>query len=241
MGGAVALGLAVDRPDVVADRVSAIVVVNSSREAPADRLLARARVAVLDWSVTEQVGRHPRHGLVVARASFGAEPRRSHVMAVRTIGFASPAARRRASPGDCWASTSATGSARLAFRSSPSRGADRVLAPSESDRIVASVDGARLKVFTGAGHMLPVERSRRGRTDPAARRDAGKGLGRRASAARRTSSRSRRSWSLRLLVVDGAALRMASASASARRRPNANRSKPRMSNAEVSHWPRSRP
>lgn len=38
--------------------------------------------------------------------------------------------------------------------------ADRVLSPSESIRIAERVRGARLYVFQGAGHLLPVERSK---------------------------------------------------------------------------------
>jgi 3-oxoadipate enol-lactonase len=159
MGAAVALGLAIERPDVVAERVAALVVVNGSARGPADRLAARAKVAVLDWSVTEQVSRHRRHGMVAARANFGADPRRSHVMAVRTIGFASPAARRQGLTRrllgiDLTDRLGEVGVPVLALAG----GADRVLAPSESARIVSSVVGAQLKVFTEAGHMLPLER-----------------------------------------------------------------------------------
>ena len=95
LGGAVALGLAIDHPALVAERVAAVVLVNSSARGPADGRIIRAKAAALEWSLTERVGRHPRHGLVLARANFGAEPRRSHVVGVREVGFASPAAPRR--------------------------------------------------------------------------------------------------------------------------------------------------
>ena len=95
MGGGVALGLAVDRPEVVAQRVAAIVLVDSSGRGPADRPLTRAKFTALDWQFLERLGRNPRHGLVLARANFGPEPRRSHVDAVRTIGTDSPVERRR--------------------------------------------------------------------------------------------------------------------------------------------------
>jgi non-heme chloroperoxidase len=160
MGGVVALGLAVERPEVVADRVSALVLINSSARGPADRPLPRAKAAALDWSWTEHVGRHPRHGLVLTRANFGIDARRSHVVAARAIGFASPAVRRQGLTrrllgidlGD-----------RLGEVQVPvlvlAGSADRVLAASESERIAELVPGARLEVFVGAGHMLPVERS----------------------------------------------------------------------------------
>jgi pimeloyl-ACP methyl ester carboxylesterase len=160
MGGAVALGLAVDRPDLVAERVSALVLVNSSARGPADRPLLRAKAAALDWSLTEHVGRHRRHGMVLARANFGSEPRRSDVEAVRAIGFASPARRRL---GFTRRLLGIDLSGRLSDVRVPvlvlAGAADRVLPPSESRRIAEAVRSARLCVFQGAGHMLPVERS----------------------------------------------------------------------------------
>ena len=74
MGGGVALGLAIDRAEIVAERVSALVLVNSAGRGPADNPLVRARVAVLEWTFLERWSRHPRHGLVLARANFGAAP-----------------------------------------------------------------------------------------------------------------------------------------------------------------------
>ena len=159
MGGAVALGLAIERPDVIADRVGALVVVNSSARGPADRPW-RAKVAVLDWAVTEQVSRHRRLGMVAARANFGADPRRSHVMAVRTIGHANPAARRQ---GLTRRLLGIDLSDRLGDVRVPvlalAGAADRVLRRRANRRgSSSSIAGARLKVFSGAGHMLPLER-----------------------------------------------------------------------------------
>ncbi|MEJ7562808.1 MAG: alpha/beta hydrolase [Ilumatobacteraceae bacterium] len=94
MGGAVALGLGA-RGDEVADRVSALVLLNGTSRGPPDRPLWRARVAVLEWAVTERIGRHPRHGIALTRGNFGRDARRSHVVSVRHVGFASPSARRR--------------------------------------------------------------------------------------------------------------------------------------------------
>jgi non-heme chloroperoxidase len=161
LGGGVALGLAVQRSDVVADRVAALVLVNSSARGPADRPLLRAKAGALDWKLTERVGRHHRHGMVFARANFGAEPRRSHVEAVRAIGCASPAARRQGL-------TRRLLGIDLSDRLSDVRvpvlvlagAADRVLSPSESRRIAETVQCGRLHVFQGAGHMLPLERSK---------------------------------------------------------------------------------
>ena len=159
MGGAVALGLAVGRPDVVADHVSALVLINSSARGPADRLLLRAKAAALDWSVTERVGRHPRHGMVFARANFGSEPRRSHVEAVRAIGVASPAARRRGFTRRLLGIDLSDRLGEVRLPVLVLAGADdRVLSPGESVRIAEAVCDSRLHVFRGAGHMLPLER-----------------------------------------------------------------------------------
>ena len=71
MGGTIALGLAVHHPDVVAERVRGLVLLNGTARGPADDRTHRAMVRVLDWEATEQLGRHPRHGLVLTRNNFG--------------------------------------------------------------------------------------------------------------------------------------------------------------------------
>ncbi|MET0326648.1 MAG: alpha/beta hydrolase [Ilumatobacteraceae bacterium] len=160
LGGAVALGLAIDHQVIVAQRVAAVVLVNSAARGPADGRIIRAKAAALEWSLTERVGRHPRHGLVLARANFGAEPRRSHVVGVREVGFGSPAAPRRGLTGRLLG-TDLT--ARLGTIRVPvvvlAGGLDRVLSVHESERVVERVRTATLEVFPGAGHVLPVERS----------------------------------------------------------------------------------
>ena len=76
MGGGVALGLAVDRPEIVAQRVAGIVLVNSSGRGPADRPLTRgegdrARLAVPRAARPKSAAR-PRAGACELRA--GASP-----------------------------------------------------------------------------------------------------------------------------------------------------------------------
>jgi non-heme chloroperoxidase len=160
MGGAVALGLAVERPEVVAQRVGALALINSSARGPADRPLPRAKAAALDWSLTERVGRHGRHGLVLTRANFGVDARRRDVEAARAIGLASPAARRQ---GLTRRLLGIDFSDRLGEVRVPvlvlAGATDRVVPASESERIAEALPDARLEVFTGAGHMLPMERS----------------------------------------------------------------------------------
>jgi pimeloyl-ACP methyl ester carboxylesterase len=160
MGGAVALGLAVERADLVAQRVAAVVLINSSARGPADRPLPRAKAAALDWSLTERVGRHGRHGLVLTRANFGVDARRRDVEAARAIGLASPAARRQ---GLTRRLLGIDLSDRLGEVRVPvlvlAGGNDRVVPASESQRIADALPDARLEVFSGAGHMVPMERT----------------------------------------------------------------------------------
>jgi pimeloyl-ACP methyl ester carboxylesterase len=136
------------------------VLVNSAARGPADGRVIRAKAAALEWSLTERVGRHPRHGLVLARANFGADPRRSHVVGVREVGFASPAAPRRGLTRRLLGTdlTERLGAVRVPVIVLAG-GDDGVLPPHESQRIVERVRGATLEVFPGAGHVLPVERS----------------------------------------------------------------------------------
>ncbi len=160
MGGAVALGLAVNRPEIVDERVAALVLVNSTARGPADRRLVRAKATVFDWSITERVGRHPRVGVLVSSMNFGVDARHSHVVAARAAGAMSPASRR---PGFTRRLLGIDLSEGLANVSVPvlalAGSADRVLAVSESEWIIDRVPDGRLEVFAGAGHVLPVERS----------------------------------------------------------------------------------
>ena len=160
MGGAVALGLSIHRPNVVADRVAALVLINSSARGPADRPLVRAQVAALDWPFLEGFSRHPRHGVVLARVNFGAEPRRSHVEAARALGFDSPVERRRGFSRRLLGIdlTEALPAVRLPVLLLAGS-SDRVVSPGESVRLARLIRGARFELFPDAGHMLPMERS----------------------------------------------------------------------------------
>ena len=158
MGGGVALGLAVDRPEVVAQRVAAIVLVNSSGRGPADRPLTRAKFTALDWQFLERLGRNPRHGLVLARANFGPEPRRSHVDAVRTIGTDSPVERRRGFARRLLGVDLTRALSRIEVPVLVLAGAaDAVVPIEESVRTVDLIPGVRLETFANTGHMLPIE------------------------------------------------------------------------------------
>lgn len=160
MGGGVALGLAIDSPETVAERVAAIVLINSSGRGPADRPVTRAKVTALDLRFLERLGRHPRHGLVLARANFGPEPTRSHVNAALTIGIDSPVERRRGFARRLLGIDLTRALSRVDVPVLVLVGAaDAVVPPADSRRTVALIPGARMEIFEGAGHMLPFERS----------------------------------------------------------------------------------
>ena len=160
MGGAVALGLAVSRPDVVKEHVAGLVLINSSARGPADRVLTRAKAAMLDWTVVERLSRHPRHGIASARKNFGVDPRRSHVAAARAIGYDSPISSRRGFSRRLLGIdlTTALPSIRLPVLA-VAGSADRVVPPAGSVELAELIPGARFELIEGAGHMLPMERS----------------------------------------------------------------------------------
>jgi 3-oxoadipate enol-lactonase len=159
LGGAVALGLAVHRPDLVDARVSALVLINSAARGPTDRRLTRARVTALDWAFVERFSRHPRHGVALARANFGTEPFRSHVEAARAIGSESPVIRRRGFARRLLGIDLADvlPSVRLPVLVLAGS-ADRVVSPEASATTAALIPGARFELLPRAGHMLPMER-----------------------------------------------------------------------------------
>jgi 3-oxoadipate enol-lactonase len=160
LGGAVALGLAVHRVELVEARVSGVVLMNSSARGPTDRWLTRARVAALDWDFVEGFSRHPRHGVALARSNFGVEAYRSHVEAARAIGHESPVAPRRGFARQLLGIDLVDALPMIRVPVLVLAGsADRVVPPSASERTARSIPGARFELLLGAGHMLPMERS----------------------------------------------------------------------------------
>jgi len=160
MGGAVALGLAIHRPEILSEHVAGLVLINSSARGPADRALTRAKAAALDWAVVERLSRDQRHGIVFARKNFGVGARRSHVVAARAIGFDSPVRRRRGFARRLLGIdlTEALPTIRLPVLALAGS-ADRVVPPEGSAEIAALIPGARFELLEGAGHMVPMERS----------------------------------------------------------------------------------
>jgi pimeloyl-ACP methyl ester carboxylesterase len=159
MGGAVALGVAVSHARMTAERVRGLVLLNSTARGPADRWLNRMIVRVQDWQALERLGRHPRHGVVLSRNNFGTGPRRRDVEVARSIGLESPIEPRR---GFARRLLGTDLSADLALVEVPvlalAGDSDRVVSARESIRLVDLLPDARLEVYPGAGHMLPLER-----------------------------------------------------------------------------------
>jgi pimeloyl-ACP methyl ester carboxylesterase len=160
MGGAVALGLAIARPDVVADRITGLVLVNSTARGPADGRVMRARVDLLDSRLVEWLGRDPRRGVRLARANFGDDARWSHVVATHAAGLDNPVARRRGLSRRLLGVDLTVGLADIDVPVVVLAGAkDRVLPVAESVWVARRVPRATLQVYAGAGHMLPLERA----------------------------------------------------------------------------------
>jgi pimeloyl-ACP methyl ester carboxylesterase len=160
MGGVVALGLAVSRPDIVSRYLAGLVVINSSARGPEDRTLTRAKAVALDWTALEHFSRHPRHGIALARKNFGVDPRLSHVAAARSIGFDSPVGQRRGFARRLLGIdlTAVLPSVRIPVLALAGSG-DRVVPPDRSAEIAALIPGAQVVLLEGGGHMLPMERS----------------------------------------------------------------------------------
>ena len=152
MGGAVALGLAISRPEILSEHVAGLVLINSSARGPADRALTRARAAALDWAVVERLSRDPRHGIVFARKNFGVDARRSHVAAARAIGFDSPVGRRRGFARRLLGIdlTEALPTIRLPVLALAGS-ADRVVPPEGSAEIAALDSGCTVRAARGSG------------------------------------------------------------------------------------------
>ena len=113
-----------------------------------------------EWERFERLGRHPRHGLALARWNFGDAPSKVQVEAARAIGLDSPVARRR---GFARRLLGTDLTAHLADVRLPvlvlAGSRDRVVAPRESVRLGELLPDARVEILEGAGHMLPIERA----------------------------------------------------------------------------------
>ena len=161
MGGAVALALAIERRELIAaGRVAALVVMNSGARGPVDRAWTRAWVTASELSVLERLSRYPRHGTVLSRTNFGADARASHVRAMRAAGFDSPVARRRGFTLQLLGIDLVDRLGEIDIPVLVMAGEfDRVVSAAQSTVLADGLRDGRLEVFTGAGHVLPMERA----------------------------------------------------------------------------------
>jgi pimeloyl-ACP methyl ester carboxylesterase len=156
MGGMAVQALAIEHPEVVAERARGIVLV-----ATASRVVARPiPPAVANLLTGGGLARRPggRAGLAFIRPVVGRAPRLAHVTATRDA-FEATSAEVRA--GFLVAMSHMDLRDGLAEVDLPVKvlvgTQDRLTPPRLARRLAASVPGAELVVLPGAGHMLPLE------------------------------------------------------------------------------------
>lgn len=163
MGGVAAQAFAVQFPEVVAARVSGLVLLSTLART---HLSGNRRLGhLLEWvaSVTPDAGGvfgFEHLGLLIARIGFGRNPRPSHVELTRQMILACDPATRKTAAG---ALLGLDLSADLPNFNVPTLvicGTNDVLTPpAEARRIARLIPGARLEMLEGAGHMAMLEQS----------------------------------------------------------------------------------
>jgi pimeloyl-ACP methyl ester carboxylesterase len=157
MGGMAIQALAIARPDVVAERVRALVLAGTAgfgvaagpvsaatRFATGDPRIERLMASRLGPALTRSaVGRHPRHAHLVATRdaylSLPTDVRRQFLIALQDMDF-------RAGLASVGVPTTVVVGSR-----------DLLTPPRLSRGLAAAIPGARLVELPGAGHMLPYE------------------------------------------------------------------------------------
>jgi pimeloyl-ACP methyl ester carboxylesterase len=157
MGGMTLQALAVDRPDVVVERVRGMVLAGTAGFGVAAGLLARpVRFVSGDRSVERLMA--GRLGPALSRASVGRRPRQAHLVATRDAWLSMPTDVRRQFLLALQAMDFRAGLARVAVPTTVVVGSRDLLTPPRLGRaIAAAIPGARLVEVSGAGHMLPYE------------------------------------------------------------------------------------
>ena len=157
MGGMTLQALAVDRPDVVVERVRGMVLAGTAGFGVAAGLLARpVRFVSGDRRVERLMA--GRLGPALSRASVGRRPRQAHLVATRDAWLSMPTDVRRQFLVALQAMDFRAGLARVAVPTTVVVGSRDLLTPPRLGRaIAAAIPGARLVEVPGAGHMLPYE------------------------------------------------------------------------------------
>ncbi|HMC81332.1 MAG TPA: alpha/beta fold hydrolase [Acidimicrobiia bacterium] len=157
MGGMALQALAVGRPDVVAERVKAMVLAGTAGfGVAAGPLSAPVRFVTGDRRVERLMA--GRLGPVLSRGAVGRHPRHAHLVATRDAWMSLPTDVRRQFLIALQAMDFRAGLAGVAVPTTVVVGSRDLLTPPRLARGIANaVPGARLVEVPGAGHMLPYE------------------------------------------------------------------------------------
>lgn len=157
MGGMTLQALAIARPDVVADRVTAMVLAGTAGFGVAGGPLAGStRFVIGDRRVERLLG--GRFGPALTRGAVGRRPRQAHLVATRDAFLSLPADVRRQFLIALQAMDFRAGLAAVTVPTTVVVGSRDLLTPPRLGRALArAIPGARLVEVPGAGHMLPYE------------------------------------------------------------------------------------
>jgi non-heme chloroperoxidase len=157
MGGMTLQALGVGHPDVVAERVRALVLAGTAGFGVAAGPLA-APVRFVSGSRAGDRLMAGRLGPALSRGSVGRRPRQAHIVATRDAWLSQPADVRRRFLIALQAMDFRSGLAGVAVPTTVVVGSRDLMTPPRLGRaLAATIPGARLVEVPGAGHMLPFE------------------------------------------------------------------------------------
>jgi non-heme chloroperoxidase len=159
MGGMTIMALAAYRPDVLAEKARAVVLVATAAADMGTGGATAERLATgLIGSPAVALALHSPAGNRFIRGVFGTDPVRSHLDLTRTL-FADTVPQVRAGFFAAMSTMNLLeGIATIGIPTTVMIGSlDRLTAPARSHQMVAAIPGARLVTLPGRGHMLPLE------------------------------------------------------------------------------------
>jgi pimeloyl-ACP methyl ester carboxylesterase len=157
MGGMAIQALAITRPDVVAERVTAVVLAGTAGFGVAGGPLAGPSHLVfgdrrVEWLMAS------RFGPALCRGAVGRHPRQAHLVATRDAYLSLPTDVRRSFLIALQDMDFRAGLASVAVPTTVVIGSRDLLTPPRLGRaLAAAIPGARLVELPGVGHMLPYE------------------------------------------------------------------------------------
>ena len=159
MGGMTIQALAAEHPEVLAERVKAIVLVaTSARNESLGARGDRTAVKLIGSRAAERSLTHGRFGPVFVRNTVGRRPALAHLHAVRETFIATPAEARASFLAAMQAMNFEPALATIQVPVTVIAGThDRLTPLSRSKILVDRLPNAVLEVRPGAGHMLPLE------------------------------------------------------------------------------------